>query len=80
MLPPASRIGLLGNARSDPDQQAKFERRMRAAARSLSVELQFFSYRSQADVDEAFPAMAGMRVQAFLLEPSFQIFSRSGVG
>ena len=58
MLPPASRIGVLGNARSDPDQQAKFEMRMRAAARRLSVELQFFPYKSQADVDAAFPAMA----------------------
>jgi putative ABC transport system substrate-binding protein len=74
MLPPASRIGVLANVRSDPDQQAKFEKRMRAAAHSLAVELQFFSYKSQADVDAAIPAMAGMRVQAFLLEPSFHIF------
>jgi putative ABC transport system substrate-binding protein len=78
MLPAASRIGVLANARSDPDQQAKLERRMRAAARSLAVELQFFPYKSQADVDAAFPAMAGVRVQAFLLEPSFEVFRNRG--
>jgi ABC-type uncharacterized transport system substrate-binding protein len=47
-------------------------------ARSLRVELQFFPYRSQAGVDAAFPAMVGMRVQAFLLEPTFQIFANRG--
>jgi putative ABC transport system substrate-binding protein len=78
MLPSASRIGVLARPRSNPDQQAKFEKRMRAAARSLSIELQFFPYGSQDDVDAAFPAMVGMRVQAFLLEPTFQIFRNRG--
>jgi putative ABC transport system substrate-binding protein len=78
MLPAASRIGVLANARSNPDQQAKLEKRMRAAARGLAVELQFFPYKNQADVDAAFPAMAGGRVQAFLLEPSFEVFRSRG--
>jgi putative ABC transport system substrate-binding protein len=78
MLPPASRIGVLARPRDDPDQQARFERAMRAAARNLRVELQFFPYRSQDDVDAAFPAMVGMRVQAFLLEPTFQVFKNRG--
>jgi putative tryptophan/tyrosine transport system substrate-binding protein len=74
MLPSASRIGVLARQRSDPDRQAGFERVMRAAARNLRVELQFFPYGSQDDVDAAIPAMVGKRIQAFLLEPSFQIF------
>jgi putative ABC transport system substrate-binding protein len=74
VLPAASRIGVLANAPTAPDQQAKFEKRMRAAARGLSVELQFFWYKSQADVDAAFPVMADKRVQAFLLEPHFFTF------
>jgi putative tryptophan/tyrosine transport system substrate-binding protein len=78
ILPSANRIGVLTIAPSDPDQQAKVEKRMRADARSLAVELQFFSYKSQVDVDAAFPAMAGMRVQAFLLEPQFFTFNNRG--
>jgi putative ABC transport system substrate-binding protein len=74
MLPATTRIGVLTNARADPDQQAKYEGRMRAAARALGVELQFFPYKSQADVDAAFPVMADKRVQAFLLEPNFFTF------
>ena len=74
MLPPASRVAVLANARSDPDQQARFEKRMRAAARNVRVELQFFTYRNQDNVDAAFPAMAGARVQAFVLEPNFLTF------
>jgi putative ABC transport system substrate-binding protein len=76
MLPAASRIGVLANAYADPDQQAKFEKRMRAAAHGLSVDLQFFWYKSQADVEAAFPLMAGKRVQAFVLEPQFFTFKR----
>ncbi len=78
ILPPANRIGVLARPQGDPDQQARFERAMRAAARDLRVELQFFPYQSQDDLDAAFPAMVGMRVQAFLLEPTFQIFSNRG--
>lgn len=74
MLPAASRIGVLANAYADPGQQTKFEKRMRAAAHGLSVELQFFWYKSQADVEAAFPLMADKRVQAFVLEPSFFTF------
>ena len=74
MLPAASRIGVLANANIDPDQQAKFEKRMRAAAHGLSVELQFFGFKSQADVEAAFPLMADKRVQAFVLEPQFFTF------
>jgi ABC-type uncharacterized transport system substrate-binding protein len=78
MLPSANRIGVLWKPRSDPDLRAKFEKRIRAAARSLAVELQFFSYKSQVDVDAAFPAMASMRVQAFLLDPQFFTFNNRG--
>jgi len=74
MLPGASRIGVLANAYADVDQQAKFEKRMRAAGHGLSVELQFFWYKSQADVEAAFPLMADKRVQAFVLEPQFFTF------
>jgi putative ABC transport system substrate-binding protein len=74
MLPAASRIGVLANAYADPDGQAKFEKRMRAAARGLSVELQFFWYESQTDVEAAFPVMTDKRVQAFVLEPHFLTF------
>jgi putative ABC transport system substrate-binding protein len=74
VLPAASRIGVLANAPTDPDQQAKFEKRMRAAARGLAVELQFFWYKSQADVEAAFPVMSDKRVQAFVLEPHFFTF------
>lgn len=74
MLPAASRIGVLANAYADPDQQAKFEKRMRAAAHGLSIELPFFWYKSQADLEAAFPLMADKRVQAFVLEPQFFAF------
>jgi putative ABC transport system substrate-binding protein len=74
VLPAASRIGVLVNAYTDPDGQAKFEKRMRAAARGLSVELQFFWYESQTDVEAAFPVMTDKRVQAFVLEPHFLTF------
>ncbi|MEO8410841.1 MAG: ABC transporter substrate-binding protein [Propionivibrio sp.] len=80
VLPLASRIGVLAYRSSDPDQYAKFENRMRAAAGNHRVELQFFPYTSQDEVDAAFPAMAGMRVQAFLLEPrSFTFQNRGGI-
>ena len=74
MLPPASRVAVIANTRSGPDQRARFEKRMRTAARDLRVELQFFWYKSPDEVDAAFPAMAGMRVQAFMLEPHFFTF------
>jgi putative ABC transport system substrate-binding protein len=45
MLPPARRIEVLARPRDDSGQQAKFERAMRAAARNLRVELQFFALR-----------------------------------
>jgi putative tryptophan/tyrosine transport system substrate-binding protein len=78
LLPPAGRIGVLARLRDDATEQARFERAMHAAARNLRIELQFFPYRSQDDVEAAFPAMVGLRVQAFLLEPSFQIFRNRG--
>ena len=78
MLPSATRVGVVANARGDPGQQAALEQRMRAVARGLSVELQFFPYRSQTDVDAAFPAMTARRVQAFLLEPQFFVFQNRG--
>jgi putative ABC transport system substrate-binding protein len=66
-------VGVLANAR-DPEQQAKYESRMLAAARALSVEVQFFWYKSQGDVEVAFPVMAGKRIQTFVLEPYFFTF------
>jgi putative tryptophan/tyrosine transport system substrate-binding protein len=74
VLPAASRIGVLANASNDANRQAKVEQRMRAAARGLAVELQYFWYKSQADVEAAFPLMADKRVQAFVLEPNFFTF------
>jgi putative ABC transport system substrate-binding protein len=74
MLPATTRIGALTNARADPGQQAKYENRLRTAASGLGVELQFFLYKSQADVEAALPVMASKRVQAFLLEPNFFTF------
>jgi putative ABC transport system substrate-binding protein len=78
MLPSAGRIGVLFNARDEADRQAKFERDMQAAARNLRVELRFYPYRSQEDVDAAFPAMSSDRVQAFQLEPQFLTFRNRG--
>lgn len=78
VLPAVGRIGILANARNDPDAQAKFEKRMRAAARNVHVELEFYYYSSQDDVDAAFPAMAAARVRAFVLEPNFLTFRNRG--
>ena len=74
VVPAAARIGVLAYAIADSDRKAKFEGRLRAAARDLHVALEFFYYASQADVDAAFPAMTGARVQAFMLEPQFLTF------
>lgn len=73
MLPLANRIGVLCHARG-PDPKAQFEERLRAAARSLRVDLRFFPYRKEDEVESAFPAMTDMRVQAFVLEPHFHTF------
>lgn len=69
VLPNARRIGVLVGPRAGSELLAKFEDRMRAAARNVNAELEFFRYKSQDDVEAAFPAMASMGVQAFLLEP-----------
>ena len=68
-LPLARRLAVLAPTRADPDQQAKFESRIRAAARIAPVELVFFGYRSQVEVEAAFPAMEGKGIQGFLLTP-----------
>ena len=75
MLPSASRIGVLYYSSGDAEAGTKFERRMRAAARDLRIEPQFFTYRNPDDLDAAMPAMASARVQAFVLEPHFLAFS-----
>ncbi len=74
VVPAAARIGVLAYAITDSDRRAKFEGRLRAAARDMHVALEFFYYASQGDVDAAFPAMTGARVQAFMLEPQFLTF------
>lgn len=73
MVPLADRIGVLANTRG-PDSRARFEERMNTAAHNLRVELQFFPYRNEDDVEAAFPAMVSMHVQAFVLEPNFFTF------
>ena len=77
-LPLASRIGVLLYSGRGDDAEAKVERELRAAALNLRVELQFFKYKNQDDLYAAFPAMVGMRVRAFLLEPTFYTFSNRG--
>lgn len=74
MLPAAARVGVVANARADADLQSRYEQRLRAAARGLTLEPRFFPYRSLADVEGAFPAMVEKGVQAFLLEPNFFTF------
>lgn len=74
MLPSASRIGVLYYSSGDPEARAKFEARMRAAARDIRIEPQFFTYRHSDELDAAMPAMANARVQAFVLEPHFLAF------
>jgi putative tryptophan/tyrosine transport system substrate-binding protein len=74
MLPVAARVGVLDFPRQDAGQQARFEQGMRAAARNLRVELQFFAYRTTGDLDAAIPAMVAAQVQAFVLEPHFLAF------
>lgn len=78
MLPAARRMGILANARDNPDQQAKREKRLRADARGVRVELGFFYYKSLEDVFAAFPAMTGAHMQAFMLEPHFMTFANRG--
>lgn len=74
MLPAIGRVGVVANARADAGQQASYEKRMRAAARRIAVDIQFFPYRNLADVEAAFPLMADRGVQAFVLEPNFFTF------
>lgn len=74
MLPAIGRVGVVANARADAGQQASYEKRMRAAARTIAVDIQFFPYRNLADVEAAFPLMADRGVQAFVLEPNFFTF------
>lgn len=57
--------GLLGN----PEQRARFEARIRAAASGVQVEPEFLRYGSQEEVEAAFPAMERMGIEAFLLDP-----------
>ena len=78
MLPSASRIGVVASPQGDSETQASFETALRSAARAVQVELQFFHYKSQDDLAAAFPAMAGARMHAFLLEPTFQTFTNRG--
>jgi putative ABC transport system substrate-binding protein len=78
VLPAVRRIGILANARTNPDERTKFEKRMRAAAHNLHVELDHYYCTSQEDVDAAFPTMAAARVRAFMLEPHFLTFRNRG--
>ncbi len=78
MLPSASRIGVVASPQGDFEAQARFETALRSAAHAVQIELQFFHYKSQDDLAAAFPAMAGARMHAFLLEPTFQAFKNRG--
>lgn len=76
--PAAGRFGIVANARGAPDQQTKFEKRMEAAARNLRAEVQFFYYRTQDDLDAAFPSMIRAGVKGFMLEPNFLTYRIRG--
>jgi putative ABC transport system substrate-binding protein len=75
ILPAASRVGVLTWRRAVDRERTELERRMRASARELGIELHFFPYAGADDVEAAFDAMAKMQVQGFLLEPTFQTFA-----
>lgn len=74
VLPPASRVGALVPATGIPERQARFESVLRGAARDLRIELHFYRFGNQDELDAAFPVMADARVQAFLLRPTFETF------
>jgi putative ABC transport system substrate-binding protein len=78
MVPAASRIGVLASPQPDAARQAEFESTLRSAARAIQVELHFHLYRNQDELVAALPAMAAARMDAFLLEPTFQTFANRG--
>jgi len=68
-LPLARRLAVLAPTLAAADRQAKFENRIRAAARNAPVELTFFWYGNQDELESTFPAMEGKGIQGFVLTP-----------
>jgi putative tryptophan/tyrosine transport system substrate-binding protein len=68
-LPKARRLAVLAPTPAAPDRQAKFENRIRDAVRNAPVELVFFWYGNQDELESAFPAMEGKGIQGFVLTP-----------
>lgn len=78
ILPSATRIASLAPRGDDSGEKERLDHAKRAAAHNLRVELEFLTYATIDDVYATFPAIAGRRIQAFMLEPHFFTFMNRG--
>jgi len=75
LMPAARRGDVLFAPSADAGRQARFESRLRDAARAAHVDLSLHPCRNQGELMAAFPALASAGTSAFLLEPTFQTFA-----